>query len=284
MLRRDFSKYQPAGDDIFRVYRNMYEYDKTPLHSTVENVVDSNGNWTKQKITFDAAYGREKMIAFLFVPKNAQPPFQPVVFFPSARVNGLHSSDALGDLSFMDYVVMSGRAVIYPVYAGLYERHSTRPTYPGPTLEREMVVEWSKDLGRSLDYLETRSDMDMAHVGYLGVSQGSADGVILAALEDRLKAIVFLDGGYFQMEHPVAGMDQADFAPRITRPVLMVNGRYDATFPLDSAQKPLFRMLGTPEKDKRQVLFDTPHDVRLRRADLIKEVLSWYDRYLGRVH
>jgi len=31
-------------------------------------------------------------------------------------------------------------------------------------------------------------------------------------------------------------------------------------------------MLGTPDADKRHVVFDTPHDVRLRRADLIKEV------------
>jgi hypothetical protein len=64
----------------------------------------------------------------------------------------------------------------------------------------------------------------------------------------------------------------------------MVNGRFDATFPLASAQDPLFRMLGTPDAAKRHVVFDTPHDVRLRRADLIREVLAWYDKYLGRVN
>jgi cephalosporin-C deacetylase-like acetyl esterase len=147
-----------------------------------------------------------------------------------------------------------------------------------------LTVDWSKDLGRSIDYLQTRIDIDAGRIGYLGVSQGSAYGVILAALEERLKAIVFLDGGFFQHEHPVTGMDQADFAPRVTAPVLMVNGRFDATFPLDSSQTPMFRMLGTPAADKRHVVFDTPHDVSLRRADLIKEVLAWYDRYLGRIN
>ena len=34
---------------------------------------------------------------------------------------------------------------------------------------------------------------------------------------------------------------------------------------------------------ERRVVFDTPHDVRLRRAALIKEVLAWYDAYPGRV-
>lgn len=148
---------------------------------------------------------------------------------------------------------------------------------------RELITDWSKDLGRSIDYLEQRSDIDPTRVGYLGVSQGTAYGVIFAALEPRLKAIVFLDGGFFQHERPAAGLDQVDFAPRVTRPVLMVNGRFDATFPLESSQLPLFNMLGTPANEKRHVVFETPHDVRLQQTDLVKEVLAWYDKYLGRI-
>ena len=283
LLRRDFSTATPARDEVFRVYRNMYAYDRQPMHADVEPVADATADWTRQKITYDATYARERVSAFLFLPKHVRAPFQTVVFFPSARVNFLPSSANLGDLSFMDYVVKSGRAVMYPIYRGVYERQASAPVLPGPTLDREMAVDWSKDLGRAIDYLETRSDIDAAHIGYLGVSQGAAYGVILAALEERLKAVVLLDGGYFQQENPIAGLDQADFAPRLTRPVLMVNGRYDATFPFESAQLPLFRMLGTPAADKRHVVFETPHDVRLQRDDLVKEVLGWYDKYLGRV-
>jgi hypothetical protein len=64
----------------------------------------------------------------------------------------------------------------------------------------------------------------------------------------------------------------------------MINGRYDSTFPVATAQQPMFHMLGTPPADKRQVVFETPHDVNLRRADLVREVLGWYDKYLGRVN
>ena len=147
-----------------------------------------------------------------------------------------------------------------------------------------MTVDWSKDLGRTIDYLETRSDIDTTRLGYLGVSMGSAYGVILrrprgAAQRRRLPRRRLLPAG-----GPVAGEDQANFAPRLTRPVLMVNGRYDATFPLETAQKPMFAMWGTQAADKRHVVFDTPHDVRLQRADLVKEVLAWYDKYLGRVN
>jgi hypothetical protein len=42
-------------------------------------------------------------------------------------------------------------------------------------------------------------------------------------------------------------------------------------------------MLATPEPDKHHVIFDTPHDVRLNYADLTKEVLAWFDKYLGAV-
>jgi eukaryotic-like serine/threonine-protein kinase len=283
-LRRDFSKATPATDEVFAAYRAMYAYDKTPLDAKVEGLPEDFEHWTRQKITFITAYDKERMAAYLFLPKRVRSPFQVVAFFPSARVNRLPSSGELGDLTFMDYVVESGRAVIYPVYQYLYERQAGVPPDPGPTLARQTLIEWSKDLGRSLDYLATREDIDMSRVGYLGVSQGAADGVILAALEDRLKAVVLLDGGFFQYEHPIAGTDQVDFAPRLKKPVLMINGRYDWTFPPLSSQNPLFEMLGVAPADRRQVMFDTPHDVRLRRDELTKEVLGWFDTYLGKVN
>ena len=284
MLRRDFSTARPVDEAAFKIYRDMYAYDRTPLDATSEPMADPSVDWTREKVTLNAAHGGERVTAYLFVPRHTQPPFQAVVFFPSARVNFLSSSAELGDMTFVDYVIKSGRAVIYPVYQNLYERRPAKAvTLPGPTLQRQVLVDWRKDVGRSIDYLETRDDIDKTRIAYLGVSQGSAYGVILAALEDRFKAVVFLDGGMFQQTAGLAGLDQVDFAPRLAKPVLMVNGRYDATFPYDSAQLPFFRLLGTPATDKRHVVFDTPHDVRLRRADLVREVLDWYDKYLGTV-
>ena len=64
------------------------------------------------------------------------------------------------------------------------------------------------------------------------------------------------------------------------KPVLMVNGRYDYTFPLDTS-KTLFNMLVTPAAEKRHVVLDTPHDVSQQHAALVREVLGWLDHYLG---
>ncbi|MGB7026475.1 MAG: hypothetical protein WBD72_04220, partial [Candidatus Acidiferrum sp.] len=180
------------------------------------------------------------------------------------------------------YIVQSGRAVLYPIYQGTYER-AVKVVLPGTSQNLEYMTERYKDLARSIDYLETRSDIDRNKLAYLGVSMGSAEGVIFTALaQDRLKAVVFLDGGYFLYTPPTGG-DQADFAPRLKKPVLMVNGRFDYVFSVETAQDPLFKMLGTPPGDKRHVEFDTPHDVTERRPELIQNVLAWLDKYLGRV-
>jgi pimeloyl-ACP methyl ester carboxylesterase len=112
---------------------------------------------------------------------------------------------------------------------------------------------------------------------------GSAEGVIATTLlQDRLRTAIFLDGGYF-LEPPPPGGDQANFAPRMKKPVLMVNGRYDFTFSLDKAQDPLFAMLGTPASEKRHVVLDTAHDVTEERTVLVKTVIDWLDQYLGPV-
>lgn len=281
-LERDFSRARPASDEVFRAYQMMYAYDTTPLNPKVEGVVQDSRDWREEKITFDAAYGNERVPAYLYLPKNVRPPYQTVVFFPSARVLDMSDSRTLGDTGFFDYIIQSGRAVLYPIYQNTYERR-VKTVFPGASQQMALTVQRFKDLGRSLDYLQTRADVDKDRLAYLGVSMGTAYGVIYTTLvQDRLRTVVFLDGGFF-LGPALPGRDQVDFAPRLKKPVLMVNGRYDFTFSLEKSQIPLFRMLGTPSKDKRHVVLESPHDVTARRAELVESVLGWLDQYLGRV-
>ena len=283
---RDFTTFKPADDEVFRAYELLYKYPKTPLNVQEQGLVQETVDWREEKVSFDTGYRGERMTAYLFLPKNAKPPYQTVLFFPSARVELLAGNDggrALGDMQFFDYILQSGRAVMYPIYEDLYERR-VKFSMPGGSQNIELTTDWYKDASRSLDYLATRQDIDNGRLAYLGVSMGSADGVILATLmQDRLKTAIFLDGGYF-LDPPPPGGDAADFAVRMKKPVLMVNGRYDHTFSVETAQNPLFRMLGTPETDKKHVLLETPHDVTEDRPRLTKEVLDWLDKYLGRVN
>src|SRR5207244_3477639 len=159
LLRRDFSKVKPASDEVFRIYRNLYAYDRKPLNAKVESVEEDSRDWRKEKITFDAAYGTERMSAYLFLPKNVPPPYQAVMFFPSARVLDIPTSQTLGDLTFIDYVIKSGRAVMYPICKGTYERGISRSALhetPSLSRHREILIQRSKDLGCQLDYRESR--------------------------------------------------------------------------------------------------------------------------------
>ena len=105
-------------------------------------------------------------------------------------------------------------------------------------------------------------------------------GALFPAVEDRLKVLVLVSPGFFLYQRKPE-VDQLNFAPRVTAPVLMLNGRFDSYFPVGSSQEPMFRLLGTPAANKRRVVYDTGHD--LPRKDEIKETLNWLDRYLGPV-
>ena len=66
----------------------------------------------------------------------------------------------------------------------------------------------------------------------------------------------------------------------MTVPVLMLNTRHDTIEPVESAQLPMFRLLGTRPEEKRQVLWDGSHGVAPTNP-YRKEVLDWLDRFLG---
>ena len=92
---RDFNREQPVSDEIFRAYQGLYAYDKTPLNAVLESGDDSSASWRKEKVSFDAAYGKERVTAYLFLPKNSSPPFQTLVYFPGSYAIYMRSSPDL---------------------------------------------------------------------------------------------------------------------------------------------------------------------------------------------
>ena len=277
---RDYSKIKPAADKVFAIYKNLYRYDPAPLDALLDPVQESNEFWTKQKVTFNTAYG-ERMSAYLYLPKNATPPYQTVVFFPGSYAVYSRSSRDLNLFGF-DFIIKSGRALVYPIYKSHYERGDAMKTDdPDSTVfYRDHVIDWSKDLGRTIDYLETRKDLNLEKLTYYGLSTGAYLGNILPVVEKRIKLLVLLGGG-FDGNEKLPEVDEVNFAPHVTMPTLMVNGRYDQFFPLETSQNVMFKSLGVPEKDKRHAVFEAghipPHD------QTIKETLDWLDRYQGPV-
>ena len=62
-------------------------------------MVKDEEDWTAEKITYAAAYGNERAIAYLFLPKKAKPPFQTVLFFPGIERSAAAEVLALHDRS-----------------------------------------------------------------------------------------------------------------------------------------------------------------------------------------
>ena len=280
--QRNFRSIPPVSDSVVAAYRRMYDYDRMPLNAVVEESDSSARDWVKQRVTFDAAYGQERVLAYLFLPVDATPPYQTVVYFPGDGTLSVRSSQELLGMSQVDFIIRSGRAVVYPVYKSTYERGdgliSSMPEETNSYTEH--VVAWAKDLKRSIDYLETRSDIDTASLAYYGHSWGGRLGGIMLAVEPRLKvAVLNVAGLRAQKAFPEA--EPVYFIPRIQVPVLMLNGRYDFYFPVESSQNPMFDLLGTPPSLKRHVIAEGSHYVP--RPVLIKETLDWLDRHLGPV-
>ena len=128
--------------------------------------------------------------------------------------------------------------------------------------------------------METRPDIDREKLAYQGISLGATEGPRLMGLEPRLRVGLLWWGGALERENP-AEVDPFHFAPRSRAPTLMVNGRDDYIFPLETSQIPLFRHLGSLEKDKRHFVVEGGHGPLTQ--EVVRETLAWLDRYLGPV-
>ena len=278
LVRPDPSSIVPVSDEVFEGLKTAYVYDKGPLNVRVERIDDSSPYYRKETLSFDAAYGKERVPAFLFLPKNATPPFQTIVLFPSAFARQTPTSTSL-DLGTFEYIIRSGRALIYPVYQGTFERRVNQPTATRTAAYSAMQVQWAKDFFRAVDYLATRPDIDMSKLGYYSLSMGAYFGPIPVALEPRIKVAVFASGG-LRYDYPPE-TQPANFMPRVKVPVLLVNGKDDFSVPL-AAQRRYYDLLGTPPEHKRHAPLEGGHVAQDLRG-MFKEVLDWYDKYLGAV-
>ncbi len=273
---RDFSKERPVSDAVFAAYLQMYQYDRTPLNAKVLESVDE-GDWTRELVRMNAAYAGDTLLVYLYLPKRGVKPVPVVVYFPpGAAIHDLAPQNL--QVRSIDFVIKSGRAVLYPVYKGTYQRSDSlkSDTQDSTNFYRDHVVMWAKDLRRGIDYLETRADVSTDHLGYYGLSWGGAMGGLLPAVEPRIRVSVLVVAGLdFPRTRPE--VEPLNFLPRIRIPTLMINGRYDFFFPVESSQLAMFRLLGTPADQKRHVVEEGSHFVP--RTRLIQEALDWLDRW-----
>ena len=279
---RDFYADEPAPDQLYDQLEAFYEYEDVPLDAEVLSV-DTLAGTIRERIVFDSGYDERQMVLYLFTPIGASGPLQTILNFPgSGALNGGPFGDFGGSPDPIITLVRSGRAVAYPIYESTFERDDdyVYRLQDMSNAHRDHVLHWRQDLGRSLDYLETRPDIDSSRFAYQGMSWGGRMAAIMLAVESRFKAAVLNVPGLSPLPtQPV--VDPFNFLPRVTVPVLMLSGEYDQTYPLETSARPFFDFLGTAQADKRQ--FVAPGGHLIPRVDVTRETLDWFDKYLGEV-
>jgi eukaryotic-like serine/threonine-protein kinase len=263
-------------DATFEGYSRVFVYDQAAALNASIDASQTTRLWTRQRISFDAAYGNERMVLYLYLPSEGSPPYQTVLYWPGSPATYLRSIDEYG--MYLDFVVKSGRALAFPVYKGTFERGDRTPLPRSDTTAyRDNAIVGVKDLRRSIDYLETRSDINRTALAYFGHSWGGLNGGLVLTQEPRLRTGIIYVG--FLRTMPLYPEVDPNFAlPRVKIPVLMLSSEFDSAVPIENARR-YFELIGTPAPDKRHVIANGGHFVP--RDELIRETLDWLDARLG---
>jgi pimeloyl-ACP methyl ester carboxylesterase len=273
---------EPVSDEVFGAYRTLYKFDEVPLDAKVEARDDSHAVWIKERITFASTPG-VRMTAYLLLPRNVAPPYQAMLFAPTGAAVAKGDSSTLRDSLAFTAVVQSGRAVLYPIYDGTYERYNGLGMYP---LDTRAFNDWRVRIvnegRRAHAYLRSRSDIRTDAIGVLAASWGVQLAVKQLALDPGLKTAVLMDGGL--TPNTPREFDLVSYLPRVRIPTLMINGDSDFIYPVETAQKPAFAALGSEAALKRHRILPGGHYViSQQRNQVVREVLDWLDTHLGPV-
>ncbi len=269
---------EPCSEDAFQAYRRLYDYNKVALQPAVETQEDLSPYTRREKVSFNAAYGNERVTAYLYLPRTGKGPFQTVVHFPAASALSCHSITNYAPPDTLESYPRNGRALVIPVLQGTFERIASRERQ-ARTTSLENAIMWAKDFRRTLDYLETRpGDFDTNKLAYSGASWGGVWGGILPAIDSRIK-VAAMGGGGLWPDYPQE-YNQINFAPRIKIPILLQNGKYDPQFPVESNQKAYLKLFGTAEEHKHYKPYETGHSI-WSKNEWLKDERDFLDQYLG---
>ena len=281
---RDYSDVAPISNELFAAYRSQFDYDSTPLSPRTELLnEDEFEDYTLEIVSFASAYDSDdRILAYLYLPKHIEPPYQTIIWFQGAWCIRPVASRGRIKLNNQEFFLKSGRAFVIPVLKGQYERNDGLQSWKSndTTEYANFLVKWTKDFRRTVDYLETRTDVAADKLGYYGTSWGAFNFPIIGAVEPRIKTSICIVGG-LSMTPARPEVDQISFIHRVKQPTLWLAGEHDPVFPFVESSRAAFRHLGTVETNKRFVSFPTGHHIP--RPNLVGESLDWLDKHLGPV-
>jgi len=278
---RDFS---PVSDEVFDILSTQFAYTRQPARTQVAEMASSRMRRRYQHVTLIYPDGG-RLELYLGAPANAANS-QPVVIFPGQGEFQSHRQSRPLELfeHLFELLIDSGRTLVWPIYHGCNERYAgvmQMNTEEQKVYYRDAQPVWRRELGRALDYIGTRTDLNAAQAVFLGSSYGIAMPLPAAIMEPRFTGYVLVHGGLVpwgrDLQAPIA--DMKNFLPRLTKPTLLLSGRFDTVFPSIS-QSALFERIGTDPTDKEWAQYDVGHGFVTDEQRL--RIVEWLDRLVRR--
>jgi dienelactone hydrolase len=290
---------------------------RAPLSAEVLETKDF-GTYTREKIVFDTR-GNLSTIGYLLLPKGAPRPLPAVVCF-SGHGRGLIDIVGIADdgsqraernvgyaKEYALQCVERGYATFAVEQFAFGTRRDDAARRAGPGVEScrpaacaallfgQTMAGWRVwDAMRSIDYLATRREIDIARVATLGASGGGTTSLLTAACDQRVKAAVV--SAYFNTfrdsivaishcpDNYVPGMlqdmEMYDIAGLVAPRALFVeSGRNDRIFPIAGYERAvakalkIYQVYGSPERFGAET-HDGAHEVHLVGAfDFLRRAL-----------
>jgi len=275
----------PVGDEAFEAMRFQFTHVPREPQQVTRNVIRETDTWRAEEIILSFNTD-DQFVLYTVSPIAPRGSTQPIVYMPhGGPVRKIPNRAVLDFIEYLTFIPRSGRTLVMPIWEQTAQRYQPFPTNDSPEsadFARKVAMTWYEDVATTIDYLESREDIDSEHLGFIGNSWGGYRSAIVLAIEKRFKAAALIAGGapYWPQPHPM--YDPNNYFPRMTLPVLMINGRNDHLFLHENSQVRMFEQLGTPAGDKKHIVYDSGH-IDFPRNSVAREISDFFDEYLGPV-
>jgi dienelactone hydrolase len=263
----------PSWDTL----KSAYDYQAGPPDDMKEEPADTD-NAMVLKLTFTGCNG--KPVEGIFMRPKEEGNY-PVALLP----HGLTNNKEIAVKMFGNALVAKGIAVLALDAPGHGHNEPPNKSYWNKQVITLAVHEGDRNYRRALDYLATRPDVDMDHVGLLGYSMGSIMGSILGSVDDRVKAFALCVGGdpFLPIAHATIDDGQRTTIMQVCpslyirhipgHPIIMFNGLKDVVVVSPAAK---ILQVAAP-KPNQVVWYDGGHDV----PDAIRaRAVAWLTKQL----
>lgn len=270
-IERDFKLEKNVSDEVFEVYKSQFDYPKTPL-DVKENFIElPNKKYLIEKFEMATPYkSDEKLYGYIISSKKTEKT-KPIIEFPSAGAI-FNNELIINDQTIKEYkhLLDEGYSVIIPVYYNTWGREKTiKDWWPNETEEyKNTIIKIGKDFKKVIDYLETKKNLDISKLSYMGYSWGSVTSNILLAIDKRITSAAIFVGG-LMLQKSRKEIESHLYVRRIKIPILHIVGKLDGIFEFEDSFLPWDELIGTNKEDKLTIILDKvghglPKDIMIK--------------------